>query len=288
MSAIASPATSPAINQGTLDIRGVGKRYTVSGNSFTALQDIDLTIAPGEFVSIVGASGCGKSTLLRLIVGLERQYDGEIRLDGQAIGGPSLDRAIVFQEHRLFPWLTAEDNVALGLLKSGLPEAEKRRLVRDHLDLVGLTAFAKAYPSQLSGGMSQRVAIARALVNRPRILLLDEPFGALDALTRTHLQAELLRIVRGEGITAILVTHDVEEALFLGDRVVVMHPRPGRIASIIPAGRLPLGHAGAQGGAQVGGQVVGHDRADPAFVRLREEVLAELGAGHAAGTAIAA
>lgn len=264
------------MSQGTLDIRGVGKRYTVSGNSFTALQNIDLTIAPGEFVSIVGASGCGKSTLLRLIVGLERQYDGEIRLDGQAIGGPSLDRAIVFQEHRLFPWLTAEDNVALGLLKSGLPAVEKRRVVRDHLDLVGLTAFAKAYPSQLSGGMSQRVAIARALVNRPRILLLDEPFGALDALTRTHLQGELLRIVRGEGITAILVTHDVEEALFLGDRVVVMHPRPGRIASIIPAGRLPPGEAGA------------HGRTDPAFVRLREEVLAELGAGHAAGNLIAA
>jgi len=215
-------------------------------------------------VSIVGASGCGKSTLLRLIVGLDRQYDGEIRLDGRAIGGPSLERAIVFQEHRLFPWLTAEENVALGLLKSGRPAVDQRRLVRDHLDLVGLGSFAGAYPSQLSGGMSQRVALARALVNRPRILLLDEPFGALDALTRAHLQVELQRIVRGEGITAILVTHDVEEALFLGDRVVVMHPRPGRIGSIIPAER-----AG------------NHDRANPAFVRLREDVLSELGVGRA-------
>ncbi|CAO3426399.1 ABC transporter ATP-binding protein [Azospirillum endophyticum] len=265
-----------AAARGALEIRGLTKRYRVSGTPFTALQDIGLSVAPGEFVSIVGASGCGKSTLLRLIVGLERQFDGEILLDGRPVSGPGLDRAIVFQEHRLFPWLTAEENVALGLLKSNHPAADKRRLVREHLELVGLGAFAKAYPSQLSGGMSQRVAIARALVARPRILLLDEPFGALDALTRSHLQAELLRIVRAEGITAILVTHDVEEALYLGDRVVVMHPRPGRIANVIPAGRLPLAEDG--GGPGPG---FGHDRADPAFVRLREAVLAELGAGHA-------
>ncbi len=258
------------MTQGTLDLQGVGKRYSVSGASFTALQGIDLSIPAGEFLSIVGASGCGKSTLLRLIVGLERQHDGAILLDGRALDGPGLDRAIVFQEHRLFPWLTAAENVALGLLTSKRSAADKRRLVRDHLDLVGLSAFADAYPSQLSGGMAQRVAIARALVNRPRILLLDEPFGALDALTRTHLQGELQRIVRAEGITAILVTHDVEEALFLGDRVVVMHPRPGRIASIIPAARLPLGADGA------------HDRADPTFVRLREEVLAQLAPADAA------
>jgi ABC-type nitrate/sulfonate/bicarbonate transport system ATPase subunit len=266
-----------ATARGALEIRGLTKRYRVSGTPFTALQDIDLSVAPGEFVSIVGASGCGKSTLLRLIVGLERQFDGDIRLDGRPIAGPGLDRAIVFQEHRLFPWLTAEENVALGLLKSNRPAADKRRLVREHLELVGLGAFAGTYPSQLSGGMSQRVAIARALVNRPRILLLDEPFGALDALTRSHLQAELLRIVRAEGITAILVTHDVEEALYLGDRVVVMHPRPGRIASIIPSGRLPAAEDGS--GSPHHGH--GHDRADPTFVRLREAVLAELGAGHA-------
>jgi ABC-type nitrate/sulfonate/bicarbonate transport system ATPase subunit len=250
---------------GTLTIRNVGKRFSVSGQTVVALRDIDLTVAPGEFVSIVGASGCGKSTLLRLIVGLEREYDGEILLDGHRIGGPTLERAIVFQEHRLFPWLTAEENVALGLLKSPIASEEKRRLVREHLDLVGLTSFARAWPGQLSGGMAQRVAIARALVNRPRILLLDEPFGALDALTRAHLQTELQHIVRSEDITAILVTHDVEEAIYLGDRIVVMHPRPGRIADIFPFD-LPGDH----------------DRVDPAFVRLREAVLATLGAGHAA------
>jgi ABC-type nitrate/sulfonate/bicarbonate transport system ATPase subunit len=185
-------------DHGTLEIRNVGKRFDVAGQTVAALSDINLSVAPGEFVSIVGASGCGKSTLLRLIVGLERDYHGEILLKGSRLAGPTLDRAIVFQEHRLFPWLRVEDNVALGLLKSTLPADEKRRLVREHLDLVGLGSFAKAYPAQLSGGMSQRVAIARALVNRPDILLLDEPFGALDALTRAYLQAELRRIVRSE------------------------------------------------------------------------------------------
>ena len=153
-------------DQGTLEIRNVFKRFEVAGRTVEALSGIDLSVAPGEFVSVVGASGCGKSTLLRLIVGLDRDYDGEILLDGRRLAGPTLDRAIVFQEHRLFPWLRVEDNVALGLLKSALPAAEKRKLVREHLELVGLSAFAGAYPAQLSGGMSQRVAIARALVVR--------------------------------------------------------------------------------------------------------------------------
>jgi sulfonate transport system ATP-binding protein len=252
-------------DHGTLEIRSVGKRFDVAGQTVEALSGINLSVAAGEFVSIVGASGCGKSTLLRLIVGLERDYDGEILLKGKRLAGPTLDRAIVFQEHRLFPWLRVEDNVALGLLRSSRPAAEKRRLVREHLDLVGLGSFTGAYPAQLSGGMSQRVAIARALVNRPRILLLDEPFGALDALTRGHLQAELHRIVQSEDITTILVTHDVEDAIYLGDRIVVMQPRPRRIADIIPV-MLPGDH----------------DRADPAFVRLREDVLARLGPGRIA------
>jgi sulfonate transport system ATP-binding protein len=246
---------------GTLDILHVSKRFDVAGKAVQALEDIDLSVAPGEFVAIVGASGCGKSTLLRLLVGLESDYEGDIRLDNLRIDRPDLDRAIVFQEHRLLPWLTAEGNVALGLLKSDLSAEQKRRAVREHLDLVGLSAFAKAYPSQLSGGMAQRVAIARALVNRPRILLLDEPLGALDALTRARLQEELLRIVRHEGITAILVTHDVDEAVYLGDRIVVMRPHPGRIAAILP---VPLASP--------------RSRSDPAFVALRDEVLALLGA----------
>ncbi|MBD9390962.1 ABC transporter ATP-binding protein [Acidovorax sp. ACV01] len=219
---------------GTLAICGLNKQYEVKGEALPVLQDIHLTIEPGEFVSIVGSSGCGKSTLLRLVIGLEGDYQGEILLGGQRIVGTSLNRGIVFQEHRLFPWLTVEKNVALGLLNSSLTEGQQRATVREHIELVGLQGFEAAYPHQLSGGMSQRVAIARALVNRPDILLLDEPFGALDAMTRAHLQQELHRIWQQEGITMILVTHDVEEAVYLGNKVVVMEPRPGRIRRIVP------------------------------------------------------
>lgn len=218
---------------GTIDIRHLHKQYDVKGQPLKVLDDINLSIRPGEFISIVGSSGCGKSTLLRLIIGLESGYSGDLLLDGQRIQGTSLDRGIVFQEHRLFPWLTVEQNVALGLLNAPGTQAAKDKSVQEHIHLVGLKGFEKAYPYQLSGGMSQRVAIARALVNRPEVLLLDEPFGALDALTRTRLQQELQRIWQAEGITAILVTHDVEEAVYLGDRVVIMQPRPGRIQRIV-------------------------------------------------------
>ncbi|MFW9621619.1 MAG: ABC transporter ATP-binding protein, partial [Macromonas sp.] len=197
---------------GTLTIQNLNKRYDVKGQPLPVLQNINLTIEPGEFVSIVGSSGCGKSTLLRLIIGLEGDHEGEIALNGRPISGTGLERGIVFQEHRLFPWLTVEKNVELGLLNANLSAAQKRNTVREHIELVGLTGFENAYPHQLSGGMSQRVAIARSLVNRPDILLLDEPFGALDAMTRAHLQQELHRIWQAEGITMILVTHDVEEA----------------------------------------------------------------------------
>lgn len=216
-----------------LEIRQLYKHYTVKNRDITVLDDINLKIAPGEFVSIVGASGCGKSTLLRLIVGLEQGYQGEILADDQPVRGTSLKRGIVFQDHRLFPWLTVEQNVAASLLNAPLTAREKQTTVQHHIELVGLHGFEKAFPSQLSGGMSQRVAIARALVGRPEILLLDEPFGALDALTRSHLQRELQGILRDEGITAIMVTHDVEEAVFLGDRIVVMEPRPGRVKRVV-------------------------------------------------------
>ncbi|RDK07369.1 ABC transporter ATP-binding protein [Cupriavidus lacunae] len=219
---------------GTLSIAHLHKQYEVEGRALPVLEDITLTIAPGEFVSIVGASGCGKSTLLRLVVGLEEDYRGEILLDGKRISGTSLQRGIVFQEHRLFPWLTVEQNIRVALLNTPGSDTEKDRNVAEHIALVGLRGFEHAYPHQLSGGMSQRVAIARALVTRPEILLLDEPFGALDAMTRAYLQQELQRIWQAEGITMILVTHDVEEAVFLGDRVVVMEPRPGRIRRIVP------------------------------------------------------
>jgi sulfonate transport system ATP-binding protein len=248
-------ATLPAV-----EISGVSKRFAVAGKAVQALSDIDLTVASGEFLSIVGASGCGKSTLLRLILGLDRDYDGDIQVDGGFVTGPSLDRGIVFQEHRLLPWLTVAGNVAVALRRSNLTAAQKRETIAEHLALVGLSDFAGGYPAQLSGGMQQRVAIARAMVNRPRLLLLDEPLGALDALTRLRLQDELRRIVRQEGITAILVTHDVDEAVYLGDRIVVMEPHPGRIASILP---VPLG--------------LERDRSDPSFIRLRDKVLARLG-----------
>jgi len=243
---------------GTLQIQHLSKQYDVRGDPLRVLEDITLTVDPGEFVSIVGSSGCGKSTLLRLIVGLEDDYQGEVLLDGERIVGTSLDRGIVFQEHRLFPWLTVEQNIGLGLLNGELSEAQKADTVREHIALVGLEGFETAWPHQLSGGMSQRVAIARALVNRPEVLLLDEPFGALDALTRAHLQQELHRIWQAEGITMILVTHDVEEAVYLGDKVVVMEPRPGRIRRIVP---VELDHP--------------RDRVGLAFSRVKEDVLAE-------------
>jgi ABC-type nitrate/sulfonate/bicarbonate transport system ATPase subunit len=243
-----------------LSLAGVNKTFDVAGKQVQALTDISLDIVEGEFLSIVGASGCGKSTLLRLILGLDRAYEGSILLDGAPVLKPGLDRGIVFQEHRLLPWLSVYANVAVALRRSKLSPRQKRDTVREHLELVGLSSFEEAYPAQLSGGMQQRVAIARALVNRPRFLLLDEPLGALDALTRLRLQDELKRIIRHEGITAILVTHDVDEAVYLGDRIVVMQPHPGRIASILD---VPL--------------PAERNRSDAAFLRLRDHVLAELG-----------
>ncbi|WP_437744778.1 ABC transporter ATP-binding protein [Sorangium sp. So ce1504] len=219
---------------GVINIRDVSKKYVVKDKPLEVLRGIGLTIHPGEFISVVGTSGCGKSTLLRLLVGLDGDYEGDILVGGARVQGTSLDRGIVFQEHRLFPWLTIEQNVALGLESSAWTHAEKTRAVDEHLELVGLSGFKRAYPHQLSGGMAQRAAIARGLVNRPGILLLDEPFGALDALTRAKLQQELQRIWQEEQITMILVTHDVEEAVFLGDRVVVLEPRPGRIKRVVP------------------------------------------------------
>ncbi|MDU4252174.1 ABC transporter ATP-binding protein [Pseudomonas sp.] len=246
-------------SQALVSFRQVAKSFPVDGRELQAIERFDLEIADGEFIAIVGASGCGKSTLLRLLVGLDREFQGEIRIDGAPIDGIGGERGIVFQEHRLFPWLNVEQNVALGLVNEPLSETGKAARVTDYLQLVGLTAFARAYPHQLSGGMAQRVAIARGLVASPRILLLDEPFGALDALTRQQLQEELLRIRQRERITTVLVTHDVEEALFLADRVVVMAPRPGRIKRIV---EVPLAHPRERGGYD--------------FLRQREALLHEL------------
>ncbi|MFZ6045395.1 ABC transporter ATP-binding protein [Pseudomonas sp. CR3202] len=264
MTAILSPRLldTDLTQRGTLEIRGLSKAYRIDGKELPVLERINLGVLPGEFVSIVGASGCGKSSLLRLIVGLESEYDGQILLDGEQIIGTSLERGIVFQDHRLFPWKTVEQNVALALKNQHLNKREKVELVADHLALVGLTGFEQAYPHQLSGGMAQRAAIARALITRPKVLLLDEPFGALDALTRLHLQRELQRIWVQQRSTMIMVTHDVEEALFLSDRVIVMDPRPGRIRHEV---RVDLPHP--------------RERNSPLLQHLKEELLEEL-VGH--------
>jgi len=245
--------------QGHLQIEAVSKQFHVNGAPLSVLDGVDLSVAPGEFLTIVGASGCGKSTLLRLIAGLDTEFQGEVILDGKRVTEPSLDRGLVFQEPRLFPWLTVTQNVALGLLNAGLSKAARNRAISEHIALVGLTGFQNAYPHQLSGGMAQRAAIARGLVNRPGVLLLDEPFGALDALTRARLQDELQRIWAAEGITMLLVTHDVEEAVYLGDRVVVMAPGPGRIAATFDVS-----------------QPRPRDRTNSALARLRDRVMAAL------------
>ena len=216
-----------------LSLRGVGKSFSVDGRSFEALRGIDLEIARGEIVSLLGASGCGKSTLLRLIVGLDDEFHGSIRVDGSPVAGPGAERAMVFQDHRLFPWATVEQNIALGLDARRRPAKEVTERVRAMVALVGLAGFENAYPGQLSGGMAQRAAIARALVSEPEILLMDEPFGALDALTRISMQDELLRIWQARRMTVVLVTHDVDEALHLSHRVAVLGARPGRIQRVI-------------------------------------------------------
>lgn len=228
------PLSSPASQPVTLTIQNVDKSYQLSGERLQVLSGINLDIRAGEFISIVGASGCGKSTLLKLVAGLDTQYGGDIVYQGTRIEGTDLSRGIVFQEHRLFPWLTVEANIALAFSATDVPKAERKHRVQEQINLVGLAGFEKAYPHQISGGMSQRVAIARALALRPQLLLLDEPFAALDALTRLKLQQELQRLWEHEGLTTILVTHDVEEAVFLGDRVVVMQSHPGRIKRIVP------------------------------------------------------
>lgn len=208
-----------------VEIRKLNKFFS----EMQVLDNIDLGVGAGEFISVIGVSGCGKSTLIRIIGGLEQPTSGTVIVNGGVVTKPTRKIGFVFQDHRLLPWLTAKDNIKLALDKS---DANRNETAERYLRLVGLEKFAKAYPSQLSGGMAQRVAIARALANRPDILLLDEPFGALDAMTRINMQQELRKIWKSEGITMILITHDIDEAIFLGQRVVVMTSRPGHIKDI--------------------------------------------------------
>lgn len=221
-------------NAPIVSINSVGKNFTVSGKNFTAIEKIDLEIFKNEFVSIVGTSGCGKSTLLNMIGGLDEPSSGEILINGNVVNGPGRDRGFVFQTYSLFEWMTVEKNIHFALEKSPLTKSEKTELVAHFIHAVGLSGFEKAFPKQLSGGMKQRVAIARALVYKPSILLMDEPFGALDAQTRGMMQELLLKIWENHKVTVLFVTHDVDEAIFLADRVVVLASRPGRVKMDIP------------------------------------------------------
>lgn len=221
-------------SEGTaLRARGISKHYTrADGSAMVALDNVSLDVGAGELVSLVGPSGCGKSTLLRLVAGLDQPTAGELWVGDEPITGPSADRGVVFQDPSLFPWLTVRKNIESGLVARGVLR-ERRHEVDEYLRLVGLERFADVYPHQLSGGMAQRAALARALVNHPGVLLLDEPLGALDQFTRMRMQDELLQIWDARGTTMLLVTHDVDEALYLSDRIAVMSPRPGRIERLL-------------------------------------------------------
>lgn len=218
---------------GRIQISDVHKGFVnPQGEGVTALSGVNLNLEPGSFTSLIGPSGCGKSTLLRLLAGLIQPDDGALSLDGSPIREPGSDRGFMFQEHNLFPWLSIYDNIAFGLRARGIFKQERSR-VQDYIELVGLSGFERYFPHQLSGGMCQRASLARALVGRPKVLLLDEPLGALDAFTRMNMQAELLRIWKEENMTMVMVTHDVDEAVYLSDQIVVMTPRPGRITEIV-------------------------------------------------------
>ena len=214
-----------------IKVEHLNKKFLVNKQPIEVLKDINLEIQKGEFITIVGHSGCGKSTLLKIICGLVDYEEGIVERNGHAVNGPGPMCGMVFQDHRLLPWLKIKDNVEFGLKE--LPKDEREKRVLDHLKLVGLEGFENSYPAQLSGGMSQRAAIARGLANNPSILLLDEPFGALDALTRIQMQKEILRIQEQQKTTMVMVTHDIDEAIVLGNRIVVMSARPGEIKEII-------------------------------------------------------
>ena len=245
-----------------LDVRGVSHAYDLGGRALPVLDGIDLRVEPGSFVALLGPSGCGKSTLLRLAAGLEPPRAGVLLEDGVPIAGPHPSRILVFQDATLFPWRTVRRNVAIGLEARGQLPAQRAR-IQQALELVRLDKFADAYPHQLSGGMAQRAALARALVNDPLLLLLDEPLGKLDSLTRMAMQDELRSLWQQVGFTAVLVTHDVEEALFLADRVIVLSDRPARVVTEFAIDKP-------------------HPRArdDIDLVRLRQTVLAALGPVH--------
>ena len=216
-----------------LQVRGLSKIYEDNGREVVALKDVNLEVKESEFVMIVGPSGCGKTSLINIIGGLDEASSGEVLLDGKAVSGPGADRGMVFQGYSLFPWLSVQKNVEFGLKMKKIPAAERAEHARKYISLVGLEGFEDALPRQLSGGMKQRVAIARTLANEPEVLLMDEPFGALDAQTRVVMQELLADISRRTGTTILFITHDIDEAVLLGDRIYVMSRRPGTVRDVI-------------------------------------------------------
>lgn len=217
-----------------LSIRDVSKVYERRGTPMLAVDSVNLAVADRELICLLGVSGCGKSTLLQIVAGLEDPTQGEVLIDGRRVAGEThREASVVFQEHGLFPWMTVADNVAFNLKARGVGRAERQRIAAEFIGLVGLTGFETRYPHELSGGMRQRVGIARAMTTRPKLLLMDEPFGALDAQTRAVMQTELLRLLETHPSAVLFVTHGVDEAILLADRVVIMSPRPGRIRKIL-------------------------------------------------------
>jgi NitT/TauT family transport system ATP-binding protein len=256
--AFAEPVAYPAVGA-SLDVEHVSHAFDIDGSALPVLDDVNFSVKPGEFIALLGPSGCGKSTLLRMVAGLEPPRSGVLREDGNPVTGPFPSRVVVFQDPTLFPWRTVWNNVALGLEAQGILKTQRHR-VDAAIDLVGLSQFRNAYPHQLSGGMAQRVALARALVNDPKILILDEPLGKLDSLTRITMQAELVSLWQRKGFTTLLVTHDVEEALFLANRVIVFSDRPARITADVAVDRPYPRHRG-----------------DPRLAELRRNILGLLG-----------
>jgi len=244
-----------------ISAKDVTKIYQTKKNSFQALERVSFDVFPHEFVSFVGASGCGKSTLLRILAGLEEITTGSIQIAGFEINGPGADRGMVFQSYTLFPWLNVRQNIEFGLTLQNVPLMEKRRISEHFMEMVSLQRFANSFPKELSGGMKQRVAIARALANKPEVLLMDEPFGALDPMTKGTMQEMLLDIWKKEKMTVIFITHDIEEAIFLSERVYVMDAHPGRIKQevIIPATLKKEGKDSAE------------------FIQLKKQIVALIG-----------
>ena len=245
-----------------VDIKNIKKIYKSPRGDVNALNGIDLQMRENEFVCVVGPSGCGKSTLLKIMAGLELATEGEIIVNGKAIDGPSMERGVVFQQYALFPWLNVEKNIGYGLINMKLSKHERNKIVDHYIRLVGLEEFRLSYPKELSGGMKQRVAIARAYAMNPTLLLLDEPFGALDAQTRAQLQGELLDTWEQENKTCFFITHDVEEAVLLSQKVIIMSSRPGRIKKIV---NIDIPYPRTQA-----------TRLEPRFVELKNEIWSEV------------